>query len=68
MGFWGRVWGVTKKVGETAGEVELVIRDIDRLKARIESVSRAGVLTEADALAMLSQIEEIRAGVVAVTH
>ena len=67
MGFWGKVWGGVKKVGETAGEVEIVHRDIDILKARIELIARSGVLTQSDVLAVLAKIEDIRSGVIAVT-
>lgn len=63
MGFWGKLFKVTEKVGETAVEVATTVASVDMLEHKIQNVGRQRIVTSDDVNDMLVLLDRIRAGV-----
>ncbi len=68
MSFWSKLFGVTKKVGETALELSIVAIHVDALEKSIQAIGRGTPVTPEHIAAMLSNVDAIRAGINDIRH
>lgn len=63
MGFWGKLFKVTEKVGETALDVATTVYHVDALEHQIQGIGRRQSVTPDDIAILLQRVDSIRAGV-----